>query len=113
MSLHDAGVGPHAGEALVDLDSGVVVGLAETKGVATPDEETPLTLLRGEKLIHHLAHVVGAGRGPDGHVEGLDAVRHECLRVRALDEVKGTALVGTVEEGAVEVHDDEDTTRLV
>lgn len=46
-------------------------------------------------------------------MEGIEAVGHERFRVRALDEVEGPALVGAVEEGAVEVHDDEDAARLL
>lgn len=45
-------------------------------------------------------------------MKGVDAIVEELARVGPLDEVEGVALVGAVEECAVEVHDDEDAARL-
>lgn len=99
---------PDAGEALVALDAGGVVGGGEAELVAAPDDEALCALLGGEQLGDHLVDVFGAGRGPDGDVEGVDAVVEELAGVGPLDEVEGVALVGAVEQRAVEVHDDED-----
>lgn len=107
-----AGVVPDGRQALVDLDAGGVVGGAEAELVAGPDDDALCALGGGEQLRDHLVDVFGPGRGPDGDVEGVDAVVEELARVRPLDEVEGVALVGAVEERAVEVHDDEDATGL-
>lgn len=45
-------------------------------------------------------------------MEGVDAVVEELAGVGPLDEVEGVALVGAVEQRAVEVHDDEDAARV-
>lgn len=107
-----AGVVPDGRQALVDLDAGGVVGGGEAELVAGPDDDALGALGGGEQLRDHLVDVFGAGRGPDGDVEGVDAVVEELARVGPLDEVEGVALVGAVEERAVEVHDDEDAARL-
>lgn len=107
-----ARVVPNGRQALVDLDAGGVVGGRETELVAGPDDDALCALGGREQLRDHLVDVFGPGRGPDGDVEGVDAVVEELARVRPLDEVEGVALVGAVEERAVEVHDDEDAAGL-
>lgn len=57
---HDAGIGPDTGEALVDLDLGVVVGRGEAKLVAGPDQEAAFALFGGEQLLDHLGDVLRA-----------------------------------------------------
>lgn len=107
-----ARVVPNGRQALVDLDAGGVVGGREAELVAGPDDDALCALGGREQLRDHLVDVFGPGRGPDGDVEGVDAVVEELARVRPLDEVEGVALVGAVEERAVEVHDDEDAAGL-
>lgn len=93
---HDAGVVPDAGQALVALDAGGVVGGGEAELVAAPDEEALGALLGGEQLRDHLVDVFGAGRGPDCDVEGVDAVVEELVSMRPLDEVERVPLVRPV-----------------
>lgn len=112
MGSQHAGVVPDGRQALVDLDSSGVVGGGEAELVAGPDDDALCALGGGEQLRNHLVDVFGAGRGPDGDVEGVDAVVEELAGVGPLDEVERVALVGTVEERAVEIHDDEDAARL-
>jgi hypothetical protein len=45
-------------------------------------------------------------------MESVEAVFHEGLCMRSLNEVEGPALVGPIEESTVEVHYDENATRL-
>lgn len=45
-------------------------------------------------------------------MESVEAVFHEGLCMRSLDEVEGPAFVGSIEESTVEVHYNENTTRL-
>lgn len=62
-------------------------------------------------MRNHLLHIVRPCGGPDCNVEGVEAVGEEVARVRTLDEVGGAAAGWTIEEGAVEIDDDQYTAR--
>lgn len=111
MRRDNCRVRPDGRQPLVALDPRIVVVQREAKLITSPDEETLGALLGGEQAVDHLVDVVGPGRGPDGDVEGVEAVAEELLGVGPLDEMEGVALGGPVEEGTVEIHDDENATR--
>ncbi|GKT85079.1 LOW QUALITY PROTEIN: elongation factor 1-gamma [Colletotrichum tofieldiae] len=113
-------------QALVDLHAQLVVGVRQAEAVAAPDGEdaaavrAPVGLATAaraaaggaqEELVAHGLDVARTGRGPDDDMEGVEAVLQEAPGVGPLDEGGCLAAVRAVEEGAVEVHDDEDGAR--
>ncbi|TLD25442.1 hypothetical protein PspLS_05765 [Pyricularia sp. CBS 133598] len=95
MRDRDLWVQPQSGQALVDLDAlGVVV-----------DEAVPLRLVR-DQVVDHGADVGRLGRRPDGNPEAREEVVEKGQCVRSGDE--GLGVLGrAVEEGAVQVQDDQ------
>lgn len=108
----DARVVPEAGEPLVHLDAGVVVVAREAEAVAGPDDDAARALVGREELGDHVVYVLGPRGRPYRQVERVEAVLEEAPGVGALDEVRRAPGRGPVEEGAVEVEDDEDAARL-
>lgn len=107
------GVAPDALQSLVALDPIVVIFGAQAEGVAAPYGSETLAVGIRHDLGHHPANVLGLGRRPDGHDERLQAVLQERSREGPLNKRRALPGIRSVEQRAVEVHDDEDAARHI
>lgn len=108
----DDGVVPKGGQALVALDARVVVGGREVELVPAPDGHDLAQVVGGQQGGDHALDVLGARRGPDDDPKGADAVLHKLGGVAPGEEPGGLFAVGAVQDGAVEVDDDEEGARV-
>lgn len=87
---------PDLREALVALRLVVVIVGAKVEFVSTPDSDDFLGHFGGENIGAHVSYVVGFGRGPDHHGEGVDTVVEKTVGVWPLDEFLGFFPVGAM-----------------
>lgn len=112
MTCGDDGIVPQGRKSLVALRSLPVVGLGEPEAVSAPDGDDLGTILGRHELPAHVLDVFGLGRGPYNDGECADAIGEERSRIRAFDKASGIVGAGSVEEGAVQVNDDQQVARV-
>ena len=109
------GIIPQSRETLVAPDALVEILVREAKVLARPDEQEPPAVPGfPQQAVYHCRDVEVASRRPDHNGElGVEKVLQECGGVVTRKEVAGPLPVWTVEEGAVEVEDDEELAPLL
>ena len=109
MRSDNALIAPDSLEALVTLDAPVIGVRRQVEAVSVPDGDDALAHIGGKQLIAHGLYVARLCGGPDDNCEVVDAGADELLGPGASREACGfLGRLGSVEEGAVEIEDDEE-----
>ena len=98
---------PDLAQPLIALRSQIVILLAQTESISSPYCSDLLPNIRCKNGVAHGINICGLSRRPNNNCECIDAVFEEGLGVGSHAEIGGVQLVGSVEESAVEIDDNE------